>query len=87
MDCHSSSRQPLEKMNQPKKSTLHTGQFLALIREGHWEYVDRVNASGAAIIVAVTAERKVLLVEQYRIVRDVLQPEPAQALRAMRQRL
>ena len=54
-------------MNQPKPTILHTGQFLALIREGHWEYVDRVNASGAAIIVAVTTEQKVLLVEQYRI--------------------
>ena len=54
-------------MKQPKKNILHTGQFLALIREGHWEYVDRVNASGAAIIVAVTTEQNVLLVEQYRI--------------------
>ena len=32
---------------------LHTGKFLALIREGHWEYVDWVKASGAAIIIAV----------------------------------
>jgi ADP-ribose pyrophosphatase len=37
------------------------------MQEGHWEYVDRVNATGAAIILAVTAERKILLVEQYRI--------------------
>ena len=51
-------------MNQPKPTILHSGQYLALIREGHWEYVDRVNASGAAIIVAVTTEQKVLLVEQ-----------------------
>ncbi len=49
------------------KNTLCTGQFLALIREGHWEYVDRTNATGAAIIIAVTDDRKVLLVEQYRI--------------------
>src|SRR5581483_7554508 len=49
------------------KNTLCTGQFLALIREGHWEYVDQTNATGAAIIIAVTDDRKVLLVEQYRI--------------------
>jgi len=49
------------------KSVLHTGKFLALIKEGHWEYVDRVNATGAAIILAVTVDQKVLLVEQYRI--------------------
>jgi len=54
-------------MNQPKQTILHNGQFLALIREGHWEYVDRVNASGAAIVVAVTTEQNILLVEQYRI--------------------
>ena len=54
-------------MNQPAQTTLHAGKFLALVKEGHWEYVDRVNATGAAIIVAVTAEQKVLLVEQYRI--------------------
>lgn len=52
-------------MNQ--KITLHTGKFLALVKEGHWEYADRTNATGAAIIVAVTKERKLLLVEQYRI--------------------
>ena len=46
---------------------MHTGKFLALIQEGHWEYVNRVNATGAALILAVTAEQKILLVEQYRI--------------------
>jgi ADP-ribose pyrophosphatase len=54
-------------MKQPIQTTLHTGKFLALIKEGHWEYVDRVKANGVAIIVAVTEEQKVLLVEQYRI--------------------
>lgn len=52
--------------NNPRK-TLFTGEFLSLIREGHWEYVQRVNSTGAAIIVAVTPERKLVLVEQYRI--------------------
>jgi ADP-ribose pyrophosphatase len=49
------------------RKTLHTGKFLRLIREGHWEYAERVNASGAAIILAVTDDRKLVLVEQYRI--------------------
>jgi ADP-ribose pyrophosphatase len=48
-------------------TTLYTGQFLALIKEGHWEYVDRVNATGSVLILAVTADEKILLVEQYRI--------------------
>jgi ADP-ribose pyrophosphatase len=54
-------------MNQPVQTILHTGKFLTLIKEDHWEYVDRINASGAAVIVAVTEEQKLLLVEQYRI--------------------
>ena len=54
-------------MNPSPKITLHKGRFLALVKEGHWEYADRTNSTGAAIIVAVTEERKLLLVEQYRI--------------------
>lgn len=54
-------------MNQTPKTTLHTGKFLALMKEGHWEYADRTNAKGAAIVVAVTEDRKLLLVEQHRI--------------------
>jgi len=49
------------------KTTVITSKYLALIKEGHWEYVDRVNATGAALILAVTPENKILLVEQYRI--------------------
>lgn len=50
-----------------RKEVLFTGRFLSLAREGRWEYAERVNARGAAIIVAVTEENKLLLVEQYRI--------------------
>jgi len=50
-----------------QKTTLYTGKFLSLIQEGHWEYVVRFKATGAAIIVAVTDDAKLLLVEQYRI--------------------
>ena len=46
---------------------LATGKYLSLIREGHWEYAARTQATGAAVIVAVTEEKKLLLVEQYRI--------------------
>ena len=52
-------------MNQTTRTTLYTGKFLALVKDGHWEFADRVNATGAAIIIAVTTEQKVLLVEQY----------------------
>ena len=54
-------------MNGPNQTTLYSGKFLSLIQEGHWEYVDRVKGSGAALILAVTADQKILLVEQFRI--------------------
>ena len=54
-------------MNPTPQTTLYPGKFLARVKEGHWEYADRTNATGAAIIVAVTEEQKLLLVEQYRI--------------------
>ena len=54
-------------MTQPTPTVLATGKFLTLIQEAHWEYSNRINATGAAIILAVTPEDKVLLVEQYRI--------------------
>ena len=47
--------------------TLAQGRFLRLVRAGHWEYADRINATGAAVVVAVTEDSKLLLVEQYRI--------------------
>ncbi|MGH7980484.1 MAG: NUDIX hydrolase [Limisphaerales bacterium] len=50
-----------------EKTVLYTGKFIAIVKEGRWEYADRVNATGAAIIVAVTDDQKLLLVEQYRI--------------------
>lgn len=46
---------------------LHRGRFLRLVRDRHWEYVTRVNSSGAAFILAVTPARELLLVEQLRI--------------------
>src|ERR1044071_6622896 len=52
-------------MNQT--TTLYSGKFLELVKEGRWEYVNRVGATGAVIIAAVTGEQKLLLVEQYRI--------------------
>jgi len=54
-------------MSDPVPETLFTGRFLALLREGRWEYAHRVNATGAAIVLAVTDDQKLLLVEQYRI--------------------
>src|SRR3982750_1497292 len=50
--------------------TLCNGQWLRLKRRGRWEFAERVNAGGGVIIVAVTPEDRLLLVEQYRAAID-----------------
>lgn len=45
---------------------LYQGKFLNMVREGRWEYCERVNNTGAVMIFACTADDKVLLVEEFR---------------------
>jgi ADP-ribose pyrophosphatase len=48
--------------------TLHEGKWLRLRKLGQWEYAERTNEGGlAVIVVAATPERRVLFVEQYRV--------------------
>lgn len=47
--------------------SLYRGEFLELKRDRHWEFVRRVNASGAVVMIAVTPEGELLLVEQTRL--------------------
>ncbi|BFI95076.1 MAG: NUDIX hydrolase [Rhodanobacter sp.] len=47
--------------------TLHQGRWLSLRRRGRWEYAERNNPGGAAIVIAVTPDDRVLFVEQYRV--------------------
>ncbi len=46
---------------------LHEGNFLRLVRDGRWEYVSRVNSTGAVFILALTPADELVLVEQYRV--------------------
>ena len=52
---------------QPEKKSLHQGRFLAMFERGGWEYVDRVGASGVVVILALTDEDELVLVEQHRV--------------------
>lgn len=48
--------------------TVYEGKWLRLCVRGQWEYAERTNEGGlAVIIVAATPERKVLFVEQHRV--------------------
>lgn len=47
---------------------LYQGDWLRLVRRGHWESCERVHRDGMAVLViAVTPEDEVLFVEQYRV--------------------
>ena len=45
---------------------LHQGKYLNLVCEDHWEYVKRTHCNGVVIIVPMTQDGKVILVEQFR---------------------
>jgi len=46
--------------------TLYEGKFLNMVREGRWEYCERVNNTRAVMVFACAPEDKVLLVEEFR---------------------
>lgn len=52
-------------MNTPE--VLAAGRFLSLVKEGRWEYAARTNTSGAVVIVPITQDGSLILVEQYRV--------------------
>ena len=46
---------------------LAEGKFTRLVAAGRWEWVDRVNVSGGVVILPITEDRQLVLVQQYRI--------------------
>jgi ADP-ribose pyrophosphatase len=50
-----------------KHEMLYRGRYLSLFEDDGWEYASRSNASGVVVLVAVTADDELVLVEQYRI--------------------
>ncbi|QAU23043.1 NUDIX hydrolase [Dyella sp. M7H15-1] len=59
------NRKPHDAGAEPE--TLYQGRWLSLCQRGRWEYAERNNPGGAVIILAVTPEDNILLVEQYRV--------------------
>ena len=53
-------------MNESDKKMLGAGRFLQLIDQGGWEFVQRSGVSGVVVVLAVTDEGRVVLVEQFR---------------------
>lgn len=50
--------------------TLHSGRYLSLVSRDGWEYATRENASGVAVLIAVTDADEIVLVEQHRVPLD-----------------
>lgn len=50
---------------EPRR-VLAEGRFVRLVAQAHWEWVERVNAAGAVVIVPITDRGMLVLVEQYR---------------------
>ena len=44
-----------------------SGKYLEVRKTGSWEYAARVGDTGAAVILALTEAREIVLVEQYRV--------------------
>jgi ADP-ribose pyrophosphatase len=45
---------------------LGRGQHLRLVRRGRWEYAERNHGSAVAVVIAITDDRRMVLVEQLR---------------------
>lgn len=50
-----------------ERTTVWEGRHLRVRTCGRWEYVERTKATGGVVIVAVTTERELVLVEQQRV--------------------
>jgi ADP-ribose pyrophosphatase len=51
---------------EPTTTTLYDGKYVRLVKQGPWEFARRKGVSGIVGIVAVTDDRRLVLVEQFR---------------------
>ena len=52
---------------QPPEQVVWAGKYITTKVRGNWEYVSRSRGIRAAVILAIDAEDRVILVEQYRV--------------------
>lgn len=58
----------IQKTCLGKEVVIYEGEYLRFLKKGEWEYVQRAHQGGrVVIVVALTKENKVILVEQYRV--------------------
>lgn len=49
-----------------EKKLIAEGNFVNFVSRGAWEYAERRNATGIVVLIPVTAEHELILVEQFR---------------------
>jgi ADP-ribose pyrophosphatase len=54
-------------MALPDKRTIATGDHLRFVARGPWEWVERVKARCGVVIIAINADRRLILVQQFRV--------------------
>jgi ADP-ribose pyrophosphatase len=54
----------MEEENQ--RRVIAEGKYVRLVARGRWEWAERTNTSGAVVIAAVTPDRQLVLIEEYR---------------------
>ncbi len=54
-------------MNEREAKIEWQGRYARILSHDGWEYAERVTPGGAVVIVALTDDRKLLFVEQYRV--------------------
>ncbi len=50
-----------------KRKTLYQGKYIRLLVEREWEFVQRTNCTGIAIVISMTEDKKIVLTEQFRV--------------------
>jgi ADP-ribose pyrophosphatase len=61
------SNESTNSPDAPATSVLFEGRFLRVKKKDRWEYVERCKTSGVVAILAITEDRKLILVEQFRV--------------------
>jgi ADP-ribose pyrophosphatase len=53
-------------VEENKRRVLAEGKYVRLVARGRWEWAERTNTSGAVVILALTSDHRMVLIEEYR---------------------
>ena len=50
-----------------KREVLHEGKYIRMLGQDGWEFVQRKNCTGMVMMIGMTQDERVVLIEQYRV--------------------